>query len=611
MAEALRHRGPDDDGLWTDPQGDIGFAHRRLSIIDLDGGRQPIANETGTVVTMCNGEIYNYRELCEELAGRGHQLRTNSDTEVIVHLYEELGIDFVERLRGMFAIALWDAAQRQLVLLRDRVGKKPLYYSESADEFLFASEIKGLIAAAKAPLDLDRQSLFDYLSWGTIHAPATIYRQVRSVEPGQLLVIRDRRVARRQEYWRLELLPKTEIRPDEAVEQIDGLLRESVRLRLRSDVPVGAFLSGGIDSGVITALAAEYAPGQLITVTVGFEDAGFDERPLARQVAQRYSTDHHEIVIRPEVARDLPVIADTYDQPFADSSAVPSFYVAQAAREFVKVALNGDGGDELLAGYRRYVAARLSGTLSWLDGTACRRGWQLLHRLLPEPRGYRTGYAFAHRLVRGLAQDPADRYWAWAVDVLSETEKADLSHPGRGSWVSGAEPGPRLADRLLTELQDAGPVDRMLGMDFSLCLPHDLLVKMDIACMARGLEARSPLLDHVLAETVARYPEDVKLPGFQTKPLLRRLGRRYLPRGLCAAPKRGFEVPVVRWLRGELRSLCEDIMLSPSGLLAEMFDRRALEELVHGGSRAEPARWGRQVWTLLMLGMWDRYARAG
>jgi asparagine synthase (glutamine-hydrolysing) len=408
--------------------------------------------------------------------------------------------------------------------------------------------------------------------------------------------------------------PKVELTTDEAIEEIDELVREAVRLRLRSDVPVGAFLSGGIDSGIITAMAAQAYPGRLITVTIGFEDEQFDERPLAKLVAEQYDTDHHEVLIRPDVARDLPKIAAAYDQPFSGASAVPSYYVAQAARRFVKVVLNGDGGDELFAGYRRYVAARTNRLLAWSDGPVCRPLWRALARVLPMPGKFRSGYAFAHRLVRGMAQDPVDRYLAWAVDELTEQDKLDLCGDGPDTpaeWLRQTQPSRRLARVYLDDLTACGPVDRMLGADFAGILPHDLLVKMDIACMAHSLEARSPLLDHVLAEHVARYPEKLKLPGFATKPLLRRLGSKYVPRPVQTAPKRGFEVPVVRWLRGELRPLCEDIMLSTSGLLTEMFDRRALERVIRADDGIDPGRWGRRMWLLLMLGIWDAHVRPG
>jgi len=609
MANALRHRGPDDEGYWTHPEAHIGFAHRRLAIIDLEGGRQPIASEDGRVITIANGEIYNYRELREELIGRGHTFKTATDTEVVVHLYEDCGVDLASKLRGMFAVAIWDDVRRQLVLIRDRAGKKPLYYSEASGEFLFASEIKGIVAAMQTRPTLDRQAVADFLGWGAIPQPTTIYREIRAVRPAEVVVIRDRNVAQRKTYWQLGMHPKKRLSRKEAVEQIDAGLRDAVRLRLRSDVPVGCFLSGGLDSGIITAMAAqEYAP-RLTTITVGFEDSTFDERPLARLIAQQYGTEHHEITIRPDVATDLPKIVQAYDQPFGDSSAIPSYYVARAAREYVKVVLNGDGGDEVLAGYRRHVAARISGWLSWLDGPADRQVWHRIARSLPAPRGFRSGYAFGHRLLRGLSMDATARYLAWAVDGLDQENLRGLSvdRGAESGWLKGLMPSDRLARDVLAMLRDCGPVDRMLGADFLTLLPHDLLVKMDIATMAHGLEARSPLLDHQLIDMVSRLPEALKLRSFRTKPLLRELGRRYVPPVIRQAPKRGFEVPLIQWLQGELRELCEDTLLSRAGLLSTLFDRGSLECLLRGGARLDPARWSRRVWFLLMLGMWDSH----
>ena len=613
MAESLRHRGPDEDGFWTNRTHGIGLASRRLSIIDLAGGRQPIANEDGRVVTVFNGEIYNYRELRDDLATRGHRFSTNSDTEVIVHLYEDHGVDAVEHLRGMFAIAIWDEAERQLVLYRDRAGKKPLYYAETDQEFIFASEIKGLLAAQATGFDVDYQALVDYLTWMAIPAPATIYRRIRTLEPAELVVVRDHRIVRRRRYWRLEMLPKVETGFAEAVEQVDSGLREAVRLRLRSDVPVGVFLSGGIDSGIVTAMAAEEAPGPLKTVTVGFEDGSYDERPLARLVAERYATDHQEVLVNPEVTDVLPKIAAAYDQPFADSSAIPTYYVSQAAREHVKVVLNGDGGDEVFCGYRRYLAARLNAKLRLLDGPWSRPLWQLAGAVLPAPRRLRTRYAFAHRMIRGLGLEPDERYLAWNVDGFSEGELRGLLKPDVWEACTGGE-GPRElkpAARCVLELNDLGMVDRMLALDFAISLPNDLLVKMDIASMAHGLETRSPLLDHVLIDTASHYREGVKLSGRQTKPLLRALAERYLPDPIRVAPKRGFEVPLVRWLREDLREARDDLLLSPAGLLADLCDRSYLERLVREQTGLDPRRWGTRVWMLLMLAMWDRHVRPG
>ncbi len=617
MAERLRHRGPDDDGFWISPQRDLGLAHRRLSIIDLTTGKQPIANEDGRVVTVFNGAIYNYRELREDLTNRGHVFKTESDTEVIVHLYEVYGPDFAVELRGMFAIAVWDDLNRQLVLVRDRVGKKPLYYRERDDEFLFASEIKGIAAAARGALTIDQSAIRDYLTWAAVPTPGTIYRDVRAVEPGEVVIVRSRRVTTQRRYWRLRMLPKTPISRGDAIERIDSLVQEAVRLRMRADVPVGCFLSGGIDSGIITAIAARHHPRRLTTATIGFEDDAFDERPLARLVARQYGTDHHELVLRPDVVRDLPKIARAYDQPFGDASAVPSYYVAQAARQHVKVVLSGDGGDEVFAGYRRYVAARINQRLRFMDLRTVVPLWRSMSRLLPVPRRFRSGYGFAHRLVRGLGLDPVSRYLAWTVDGFDEDGLRFLERgPGRGRLEAtllgrdGNTPGPgRFAQASLETHRASGCVDRMLSTDFETVLPFDLLVKMDIATMAHGLEARSPLLDHHLIEEVARFPEHVKLGGFRTKPLLRALAGRYLPASIPRAPKRGFEVPLVRWLRSDLRELSEDVILSRSGLLADLFNRTALETLLREDSGLGPARWSRRVWLLLMLGMWDRHVR--
>jgi len=613
MTSALRHRGPDDETYWIHPQGIVGFGHRRLSIIDLECGRQPMMNEDGNVVVVFNGEIYNYRELREELRSRGHTLTTQSDTEAIVHLYEECGVDVAKKLRGMFAIAIWDDRERQLILIRDRAGKKPLYYCSSDAEFLFASEIKGIVAAGGKNRDLNPRAIRGYLAWGAVPAPETIYREVRVLRPGHVLVMRDGHVIREVPYWQLRFVPKTSVSRGDAIARIDAKLREAVRLRLRSDVPVGTFLSGGIDSGIITAMASQEHPGRLTTITIGFEDAAFDERPLAKQVADRYGTDHQEIVVRPNVAEDLPRIAAAYDQPFGDSSAVPSYYVAKAARQFVKVVLNGDGGDELFAGYRRYIAGRLADRLGPLDSAALRPLWSLMSWALPTPRGFRTGYAFAHRLIRGLSLPADRRAAAWTVDGFDQTALHTLGMsngglPGipDGGPINNDDPLVRAA---LAELGGLGPLDSMLGFDFLTILPNDLLVKMDIATMAHSLEARSPMLDHELIELAATLPESLKLSGFSTKPLLRSLAAKYLPEEVCRAPKRGFEAPVTRWLKEELHDMVTDTILSQRGLIRELLDRTVVEGLLENRSGLDPARWSRRVWLLFMLGLWDVQVR--
>jgi len=429
MATALAHRGPDDERFWMQPSAGVGFAIRRLAIIDLPGGHQPIANEDGTIVTICDGEIYNYRELRDELAARGHAFRSASDTEVIVHLYEEQGPAFLTRLRGMFALAVWDGRLGQLLLARDRAGKKPLYYAESPGEFRFASEIQALVRVQEGAVEIDRQALLDYLAWVVVPAPRTIYRQVRVVLPGHALIVRAREVIESRPYWQLEYTPKTPLSEREAVDRVDDLLREAVRLRLRSDVPVGVFLSGGIDSGLITAMAAQESAGPIRTLAVGFEQSEFDERPLARQVADRYGTEHHELVVRPDARTLLPEIAAAYDQPFADSSAVPSYCAAQAARPFVRVVLNGDGGDEVFAGYRRrcFLAA---GSVEG-DGPASVPAAFLSHALRFLASSGPGAVAPAPRAISGVGGGWDD----------------DGGRGGFGDWGLVARPGAALASR--------------------------------------------------------------------------------------------------------------------------------------------------------------------
>ncbi|QOJ13556.1 MAG: asparagine synthase (glutamine-hydrolyzing) [Planctomycetia bacterium] len=605
---ALRHRGPDDEGVWFDRAADIGLGQRRLSIIDLAGGHQPMSNEDGSIWLVFNGEIYNYLELRDELIAAGHRFATNSDTETIVHLYEQDGIDFPKRLRGMFTVAIWDGRRRQLVLARDRLGKKPLYYSETPDGFVFGSEIKSVAAALSGALDIDDQALTDYLGWGFVPAPRTIYRQVRLLESASAIVVRERRISARTRYWHFDVLQKDRsITAAEAVERVDAALRESVRLRLRADVPVGAFLSGGIDSGLVTAMAAQQYPGKLLTVSIGFEEGGFDERPLARLVAERYGTDHREVVVRCEAGDILPQIASAFDQPYANTSAIPNYYVAREARRHLKVVLTGDGGDEILAGYRRYFAARLNAALGFTDNPLGRLAWQGLRAVLPRPRSFRTPYAFAQRIVRGMAVDPVTRHFLWGNDMLGAADLPALC--GGRSWARQTQPAERIVSELFAEYAGAHPVDRMMAVDARTTLVDGLNLKLDICTMQHSLEARSPLLDHVLIDTVNRFPASVKLHGRKTKPLLRTLAERYLPVEVCTAPKRGFEVPLLHWLENDLRQVRDDIILSPSGLLAERFDRAALERLVRRQTPIESGRWATQVIVLLMLGVWDRYVR--
>ena len=602
----LHHRGPDGHGVWTDPTGRIGLVHTRLAVIDPAGGDQPIFNEDRTVALVFNGEVYNYVELRDELIARGHVFATQTDTEVLVHLYEEREDDLLDALRGMFAFALWDGRRGRLLLARDRLGVKPLYYVATDDRLTFASEIKGLCALGVDSPTVDDQAVSDYLTFGHVPAPETIYRQVRALPPGCRLVADRPGQTDVRRYWQCPVGGSARIEAGEAVDRIESVLDEAVRLRLRADVPVGAFLSGGIDSGLVVAMASRHLDRPITTLSVGFEEAAFDERPLARQVAERYGTDHHELVVRPDPAGVLPAIVDAYDQPYADSSAIPSYCLAELAREHLKVVLNGDGGDEALAGYRRYVASRLADRLGPISGPMGRPGWRLADAVLPETRGFRTTYAFARRLIRGLALPEPRRLLAWGNDGFDEDDKRRLAGP-RGGWLATCAPSWQPIATLLADLGGgSSALERHLWVDAQTLLPDDLLVKMDIATMAHGLEARSPMLDHVLFETAAQIPGDVKLPGTTTKPILRALADRYLPPEVAAAPKRGFEVPLTRWLEHDLREMRDDLLLNPTGIMADRFDRATLADLVRRPAGLSEARWTRQVWTLMMLALWDR-----
>jgi asparagine synthase (glutamine-hydrolysing) len=559
---------------------------------------------SGSTVITYNGEVYNYLELREQLLADGLEFRGTSDTEVLLALYEKHGSDFVRRLRGMFAFALWDGMARQLLLARDRLGKKPLYYCRVGPRLYFGSEIKAILAGLGGCPEMDLAALEEYLTFGFIGGERTIYRGICELQPGCLLVATapgDIRVTR---FWKPDWRSKRPRHLQDAVDEADRLLTEAIRLRLRADVPVGIFLSGGIDSGLITAITAKNLGRRCLTFSVGFEDATFDERPLARQVAQGYGTDHHEIVLRPDVASLIPKLAWHHDEPFADPSAIPAFAVASEARKQVKVVLNGDGGDELFAGYRRHLAAALATRLGrWVPAGALRQAAGMALACLPRPASFRSPYALCHRFLRGLSGNGTEGMTAWFTEGFTVQETRALYRDPPFPEGSTDPLGTMIAP-----WEPLSHLDRALGLDLIWHLPGTLLVKMDIATMAYGLEARSPFLDHELVEWACALPEPVRLPGLSsTKPILRTLARRYLPPSVVEAPKRGFEVPLNRWLRQDLREMRDDLILSADGLACRLFHRSKLERVL-AGREEEPGRWAQRVWTLLMLAAWERYA---
>lgn len=603
MVRRLHHRGPDAQGIWEDDH--ITLGHARLSIIDISPtGKQPMANEDSSVWVILNGEIYNYKELRKYLEGRGHFFRGSSDTEVLPHLYEEHSENLFSYLQGMFALAIWDTRKHLLLLARDRAGKKPLFYAPLPQGMTFASEMKALLAIPEIDAEPRAQGIYDYLTFGVIPGPDTIYSGIYRVPPGHYLTISYKGDFDVKRYWQLQYAPKLKISVNEAHEEVLRLLREAIRLRLRSDVPVGIFLSGGIDSGLVTAIASQESTIPLNTYTIGFQDGIFDERSMARSVANRYGTNHKEFVLSTDMKEDIEFVLGFYDEPHSGPSALPSFAVSSLAAKHTKVVLNGDGGDESFAGYRRYIAMKL---FTALDSFGFGKGHQfncLLNDLLPMPAKGRNLYQFFHRFLRGTCVTPDMRYLIWTHDRLSENEKFEL-YGGDSSFQSCLH-----IIQKLTEREDGlGQLDRMLHKDFNMLLPDDHLIKMDIATMAYSLEARSPLLDHKLVEFVARLPENIKLPGYTTKPILRSLARRFLPESVVNAPKKGFEVPIVKWMRQDLNGMLREKVLSSDSFCMASFDHRALRSLVDG-KELDAKRWANIVWSLLCLEIWwDAYRK--
>lgn len=601
MNGMLRHRGPDGDGFFWDA--DVGLAMRRLAIIDVAGGNQPIFNEDGSVCVVLNGEIYNFQDLRLELAAKGHRFATQSDTEVIVHLYEEHGPACVERLWGMFAFAIWDSRQGLLLLARDRLGEKPLVYFQAADGGLvFASELQSLLAHPSVPRDVDPAAIDDYLTYLYVPAPHTAYRDVKKLPPGHRLVWRAGR-ATVERYWSVTFAHKVALSEADAAARFAELFRDAVRRRLISDVPLGAFLSGGMDSSSVVAEMAELSQARVKTFSIGFGDRDFDELAYAREVADRFDTDHHELVVEPRALEILPQLVQHYGEPYGDSSAVPTYYVANMTRRHVTVALNGDGGDELLAGYERHWAARMAAHYDRVPALVRHGVIRPLIPLVPEPRQRRAFLRRAKRFLAAAHLPVAERYLRW-VGAYDRVEKASLYTEQYRQQLNGNDSGQRLRDVLGAE-SSLDPVDAVQRADTLMYLPEDLLAKVDIATMANSLEARPPFLDHRLVEFCASLPSAYKLRGRTSKRLLRRLMQDRLPPAVLTRPKMGFGVPVGEWLRGELRPLLEDTVLSHRALTRGYFRADVVRGLVadHVSRRADRSA---HVWALLMLELWFR-----
>ena len=601
MTGVMIHRGPDDDGFHAGPGVGLGF--RRLSIIDLDGGAQPIYNEDRTMAVILNGEIYNFQEMRRDLEARGHHFRTLSDTEAIVHAYEEYGAGCVERLRGMFAFALWDAARRRLLLARDRAGKKPLYYAVDGERLCFASELKALLQDSALKRAVDTRALGDYLSFGAVAAPATIFEGISQLPPAHYLLW-ERGRARVTEYWDVPL-GKTVARSEaDTLQAFEEVFAEAVRIRLISDVPLGAFLSGGVDSSIVVDAMSRHSTAAVKTTSVGFDEHAFNELGHARAVAASLGTDHHEVVVKPAAVDLLPMLAWHLDEPFADSSALPTFHVSKAARERVTVALSGDGGDELFAGYeRRYGVNRLEARLrrwlpTWIRAGVIRPLGAVYPKAEWIPRPLRARY-----VLQNLGTTFERAYFA-DLSLFRPADKAALLTPELARQLVGHDSFAVLEGHF-ARTRGLDPLSRLLYVDLKTWLANDILVKVDRMSMANSLEVRAPFLDHKVIEFAATVPADLKYRGRISKYLLKRHLDGRVPHATIHRPKQGFELPVATWLRGDLRELAHELLFSSRAVARGYARPKRVERLWQAhqqGTRDHSAH----LWALMMLEQWHR-----
>jgi len=611
MTDCLRHRGPDDAGSHTSPyrlrppyeaRPGVALGHRRLAIIDVAGGHQPMSNEDGSVWVVLNGEIYNFGELRRRLEGAGHRFRTQSDTEVIAHLYEDDGPGFVTRLNGMFAIVLWDEARGQLVMARDRLGQKPLVYCRQAGRLLFASELKSLLEVPGVGREIDAGALDAYLTYQYVPHPRTIFRGISKLPPGHVGLFRAGQL-RLERYWSVTPARADGAAPEPSEGTIAELLDSAVRLQMQSDVPLGAFLSGGVDSSLVVALMQRHQAPPVKTFSIGFAVPRYDETRYARRVAEFLGTEHHEFQVTPDAVAMLPQLVWHFDEPFADSSAIPTWCVAQRTREHVTVALSGDGGDELFAGYPRYRAVRWGARVDRLPGAVRRlltgRFWQRL------PGGARQKSRLRQwkRFTACLALPPARRYLEW-IAIFGEARRAELYRDEFLHELPEVDPREFLAGAWRSA-QSPDAVATAAATDLLTYLPCDLMTKVDLASMAHGLECRQPFLDHRLVEAALRIPTARKYRCGRGKRILRRALGPLLPADIWRRPKMGFGVPLDHWFRHELKELTHDLLLGPSARVDQFFQASTRAQLVRE-HLAGVFDHSYRLWTLLVLEMWLR-----
>ncbi|MEW4528018.1 asparagine synthase (glutamine-hydrolyzing) [Maioricimonas sp. JC845] len=617
MTDVLSHRGPDDQGHYLDANatGGVALGHRRLSIIDLAGGHQPLSNEDGTVWIVFNGEIYNYRELRPELEAQGHRFQTSTDTETIIHLYEQYGPKCVERLRGMFAFAIWDAGKQRLFLARDRIGQKPLFYRAEHGRISFGSELKALLQVPDAPRQLDPQAVDLFLTYQYVPHPWCILKGYSKLSPGHYAIWQNGSL-HTERYWSPpyddDFDPQSLADPrlnDSSAwtetqwrERLRETLTEAVRLRMRSDVPIGAFLSGGIDSTITAGLMQSLAESPIHTFSIGFPIPEFDERSYARQAAEHLHTNHHEYVVEPSALETLPRLIWHYDEPFGDSSAIPTMYLSEVTRQEVTVALSGDGGDELFAGYHRYQAVRAAGLLDRLPGIVrASFGWQGWQKF-PEGAGHRSTTRRFKRFMTAMSRPPEVRYLRWIGMFNTPEMRRQLYSPAYREQVGDFDSAEFLLNAY-NHCRGRDFVTRTTCVDVLSYLPCDIMTKVDIASMAFGLEARSPFLDHHVAELAARMPLSLKMSGTRSKKILTDTFSDLIPESIQTRSKMGFGIPIDHWFRNELKELLCDTLLGETATQRGFFDPEYVRDMVesHVSGRVNECY---RLWNLLIFEQW-------
>ncbi|TWT53533.1 Asparagine synthetase [glutamine-hydrolyzing] 1 [Rubripirellula amarantea] len=609
MTDSISHRGPDDSQLWMDSEHrdaygrlvGVGLGFRRLSIIDLEGARQPLSNEDGRVRVVFNGEIYNYQTLRRRLQGTGHTFATHGDGESIVHLYEDLGTDCFAQLNGMFAIAIWDANRNRLILARDRIGQKPLYYAATEDRLVFGSELKCLAKVDGVCSDIDPGAIDEFLTYQYIPHPGTIWKGVRKLPPGHFAIYENGKVTV-ERYWDFDPSVERPISKSDACERLRELLTDSVRLRMQSDVPLGSFLSGGIDSSLITAIAQANSPDPVRTFSIGFPVADFDETKYAAEVAQHLGTKHQRFEVNPDGVAIIDKLIWHYDEPFGDSSAVPTWYLSELTRREVTVALSGDGGDELFAGYERYRALWLSQRLQRLFPVRSIPGIGLVQRL-PDSNKQRSLIRRAKRFLEAIGEPASRRYMNW-LQIFPESMRASLYTDEFLESLPGDDPFDFL-DSVWSRSEGRDVVTRASMSDVFSYLPCDLCTKVDIASMAHGLEVRQPMLDYRIVEFAGSLPVNLKFRGHRGKLILEDTFGSLIPQSIFTRKKMGFGIPIAGWFRNELREMVHDTLLASDARIGPYFRREVVAELVRSHETNEHNH-GYRLWNLLILEKWLR-----